>query len=78
MIRPSNINSENHTADFKCDIHGGAVAGLNLNTNTNYSGDSSSVIITGAELTSPCGCITGFPTIDGNQDAQDIANAKTA
>jgi len=78
MIRPSNINSEAHTADFKCDVHGGSVVGLNLNTNTSYGDDNSTIIIQGAELTDPCDCATYFPVSGGNQDAQDLAQAKTS
>ena len=77
MIRPDNIELEDHTADFRCDKHGGAVTALNLNTNTEYNEDSSLIIIKGSELAPPCGCVTCFPTENGNQDAQDIAAAKT-
>lgn len=78
MIRPSNIDAANHTADFKCDKHGGSVIGLNLNTNASYTAGNESVIVKGSELTNPCGCITFFPTSNGNADSQDIAAAKTA
>lgn len=77
MIRPSNINIEAHTADFKCDKHGGNIISLNINTNTQYSSDSSSIIISGSELNPTCMCITCFPVSNGNQNAQDIASAKT-
>jgi len=77
MIRPSNINAEEHTADFKCDVHGGTVTGLNLNTNTTYNDDASGIVIQGSELTDPCACMTCFPTSNGNADAQAIASAKT-
>jgi len=77
MIRPSNINTEAHTADFKCDEHGGSVTGLNLNTNTSYNEDESVIVIQGSELISPCSCSTSFPIANGNQEAQDLAAAKT-
>ena len=77
MIRPSNINIENHTANFKCDVHNGFVVGLNLNTDATYDEDESVILVSGAELTESCGCITCFPTVDGNQNAQDITSAKT-
>ncbi len=78
MIKPSNINSEAHTADFKCDEHGGSVVGLNLNTDTDYSNDDSTIIIQGGKLTESCGCTTFFSIPGGNQDTQDLAQAKTA
>ena len=77
MIRPSNINIEAHTADFKCDKHGGSVVGLNLNTNTSYADGETTISINGSELTESCGCVTCFPVSGGNADAQAIANAKT-
>lgn len=77
MIRPSNIDIENHTADFKCDKHGGSVSSLNLNTNTSYNSNSSLIIIQGDELSPTCNCVTLFPVNDGNQDAQLISSAKT-
>jgi hypothetical protein len=76
MIRPSNINIANHTADFKCDQHGGSVSGLNLNTEATYFMENS-VAVSGANLTPPCDCISCFPTANGNADAQAIAQAKT-
>jgi len=78
MIRPLNIDSENHTADFVCSLHGGSVTGLNLNTNTSYDEDETVIIIQGSELTDSCGCITCFPVANGNADAQAIHQAKTS
>lgn len=77
MIRPSNINIEEHTADFACDVHGGSVIALNLNTDATYSENNEAVIVAGDKLTDPCDCITFFPTQNGNDDAQAIAQAKT-
>ena len=77
MIRPSNIDIENHTADFKCDEHGGTVTALNLNTQTEYTEDSSCIVVEGSVLTSSCTCVTFFPVVGGNQKAQDLASAKT-
>jgi len=78
MIRPSNIDKINHTADFKCDAHGGSVEVLDLNTETSYDEDNTIIILSGSKLTDPCVCVTCFPTVNGNQDAQDLAEAKTA
>jgi hypothetical protein len=78
MIRPSNIDKNNHTADFACDIHGGTVVGANLNTQCPYSEDNSAISVVGSLLTAPCDCASYFPTVGGNQDSQDLAEAKTA
>ena len=78
MIIPTNINSENHTADFRCDVHGGSVTALNLNTDAEYVGANNEVIkVSGSKLTSACDCEVYFPTANGNEDAQAIAVAKT-
>lgn len=87
MIRTSNINVGAHTADFKCDEHGGSVTRLNLNTNTQYgikndgSGDPDTdfIFIQGSELTAPCSCVSGYPTFDkGNELGHELGQAKTA
>ncbi len=77
MIRPSNIDKDAHTADFKCDAHEGVAEGLDLQTEATYNVDGSCIMVDGDKLTSPCNCVTGFPTVNGNQDAQDLAEAKT-
>ncbi len=77
MIDVSNINIENHTADFKCSVHGGSVIGLNLNIDASYDIDESIIYVNGDKLIDPCGCIVQFPTVGGNQDYQDLASAKT-
>jgi len=77
MIRPSNIDKDNHTSDFRCDLHKGTVIALDLNTDTSYDGDNTVIIMTGDKLTDQCDCATAFPIENGNQDAQDIASAKT-
>jgi len=78
MIRPNNINIEEHTADFRCDKHGGAVEALDLNTGTSYTKDNEGIMVLGTVLTESCECATCFPVANGNEDAQAIAAAKTA
>jgi hypothetical protein len=78
MIRPSNIDKDNHTADFVCDIHGGVVTGVDLNTQCTYSEDNTTIVVAGSLLTSPCDCASYFPAVGGNEDAQALAEAKTA
>jgi hypothetical protein len=81
MIRPSNINTGAHTADFHCDDHDSYIIGLNVNTNTDYVDSNNCIEIVGAKLTSgvdTCDHSTYFPVTGGNQDAQDIATAKTS
>jgi hypothetical protein len=78
MIRPSNIDKDNHTADFACDAHGGVATGINLNTQCPYSDNNVSIVVAGSLLTASCDCASYFPTVGGNQDSQDLAEAKTA
>ena len=78
MIRPRNIDIESHTADFKCDTHGGEVTGLNVNTNMTYDEETDCNVILGSELTESCACKTDFPLTSSNELAVDLASAKTA
>ncbi len=78
MIRPSEIDKIAHTADFRCDSHGGSVTALDLNTDASYGENNETIIVNGDKLTPTCDCVTCFPTVNGNQDAQDLTAAKTA
>jgi hypothetical protein len=89
MIRPSNIDTQAHTADFRCDQHDAYEMGLNLNTVAEYQHsniyDEQSPIIAvkvlGTMLTQgseSCTCGTWFPIANGDEDAQLIVQAKTA
>ncbi len=68
----TNINLETHTADFKCDLHGGIISGLNLNTTAEYIEADTTI-----KITLPCSCNIFIPVLNGNEDAQAIAAAKT-
>lgn len=78
MILPSNIDKDNHTADFSCDKHGGVCTGVNLNTQCPYSSDGETISVSGSLLIPPCDCSTYFPITGGNDLAQALAEAKTA
>jgi hypothetical protein len=47
MIIPSNVDIENHTADFMCTVHGGNVSGLNLNTDATYEANGEAIKVDG-------------------------------
>jgi hypothetical protein len=78
MIRPANVDKDNHTADFSCDKHGGIAVGVNVNTQCSYSADNETIVVLGSLLTPPCDCITGHPTVGGGELSQALAEAKTA
>lgn len=78
MIRPSNIDKVNHTADFQCDVHSGIAVGVDLNTQCPYTEGNTTFSVSGSLLAAPCDCLTGFPVVGGGEISQDLAEAKTA
>lgn len=81
MIRPSNIDIENHTADFRCDEHDAYVIGLNVNSALIYD-DAGNIKIFGSQLTSgaeSCAQETSFPNQEDHitKHVSDLAKAKT-
>lgn len=79
MIRPSNVNIENHTANFKCDEHLGEVSGINVNTQLTYTSNNRGIEVSGSLLTEPCGCVSTHPNESDNiiEVKAQLAQAKT-
>ena len=82
MIRPSNIDIDNHTADFKCDVHDSSITGLNVNSSLVYD-DAGNIKITGSQLTSgadTCNHETMFPNEPNHirEYVSKLSQAKTS
>ncbi len=78
----SQVDMAAHTASLTCDVCGAAADNVNLNSvaiyGKNADGASICVSLKCADLGGTCDSVTCWPLSGGTEDAQNIAQAKTA
>jgi hypothetical protein len=67
-----------HTANLVCDGCGTVALGVDMNANAQYGADNTTIHIYCSTIGGSCNSSTGWPTIGGTADAQELALVKTA